>query len=316
MLMRYTHLTQPIRYMMTATLSLATAVISSTALANSDASGGCHKTKQLGPEGYQKTAQLTYKLSNYFNQQNAKVVVIGRKGSHAPDKRFRAHVGMWNYTHGGFAYKNPVDSTGKDTGKWTVVHMLNICDDKSGIFKESLMQFNLSDVIEYKTAVGIPSQPLQDALYPLLQDTNFVKSMRGGSKYSSISNPFNTTFQNSNEYLLDTLVAGIAHITGENISTRKASKAYFKRSGLSKQFTPEEVRVRFHERLGSNFGLGPGNASIRDHGLIERSDGRVDMVSVGAVIQFLEKTGYLHSKAEVMLKDKAKARDTKVVDVK
>lgn len=283
---------------------------SDAAWANSDASGGCHKTKQLGPEGYRKAAQLTFLVQQQLDSANAKVVILGRKGSHAPDKRFKKRVGLWNYTHGGFAYKDD------HTGKWTVIHMLNICNDKSAIFKESLMKFSLSDVLVYKTAIGIPSPSLQDALYPLLKDTAFVKAMYGGSTYSSISNPYNTTFQNSNEYLLDILVAGMARLNGQSIRSREASKAYFKQSGLAARFVPEEVRVRFHERLGSSLGLGPGNASIRDHGLLERSDGRVDMASVGSIIVLLENTGFLQSKTEVSLKNNAKAADTKVIDVK
>lgn len=283
--------------------------------AYANSGGGCHKSKQLGIEGYQKTAQLTHLTKKYLDDTDATVVLLGRKGSHAPDKRFKKRVGIWNYTHAGIAYKNPAKQTPNGQSSWTVIHLLNTCDDKSGLFKESLMQFSLSDLIEYKTVIAIPSPALQNSLYPKLKNKAFITALNNHAQYSSISNPFNTKFQNSNEYILDILVAGIASLRNVSIKSRKQSKTYFKNSDLSKKFVPEEVRVRFLERLGSSFGLGPGNASLRDHGLLERSDGKVDMVSVGALIQFLKNTRYLQKAHEVQLKNKQQAQDTQTINL-
>ena len=72
--------------------------------------------------------------------------------------------------------------------------------------------------------------------------------------------------------------------------------------------------MRLHERLGSTLGLGPGNANISDHGLIERSDGDVDIVSVGALLNFLQNTGHLSSQADIALRDKTRANDTQIIE--
>lgn len=262
---------------------------------------------QIGQQGYIKATQLSNKLNAYLDKKvNAKVVLLGRAGSNSPSKRFQKKVSnYWNYTHAGLAYKN------HPSGGWTVVHMLNDCGEKSSIYAESLMKFFLDDPFEYRTVVAIPSVEIQQHLENIIIKRNMATALFNNSRYSSVSNPFNTQRQNSNEYILDTLTTALALNSGiNNIFTREQAKDYLHGAKLKKYVVPEQVKVKGLESFGMAFGFGPKNATLEDHPRSERSNGSVNMVSVGTLIQFLDNAGHLISTAELALRDKSKAQDT------
>jgi hypothetical protein len=262
---------------------------------------------QIGQQGYIKAIQLSHKLNAYLDKKvNANVVLLGRAGSNSPSTRFQKKVSnYWNYTHAGLAYKN------HPSGEWTVVHMLNDCGEKSSIYAESLMKFFLDDPFEYKTVVAIPSVEIQQHLENIIIKRNMATALFNNSRYSSVSNPFNTQRQNSNEYILDTLTTALALNSGiNNIFTREQAKDYLHGAKLKQYVEPEQVKVKGLESFGMAFGFGPKNATLEDHPRSERSNGSVNMVSVGTLIQFLDNTGHLISSAELALRDKSKAQDT------
>jgi hypothetical protein len=262
---------------------------------------------QIRQQGYIKAVQLSSKLSAYLDRKaQAKVVLLARAGSNSPSKRFQKKISSyWNYTHAGLAYKN------HPSGEWTVVHMLNDCGEKSSIYAESLMKFFLDDPFEYRTVVAIPSAAIQDSLETLIIERNMATALFNNSRYSSVSNPFNTQRQNSNEYILDTLTAAIALENGtNNIFTREQAKDYLHSAKLKQYVEPEQVKVKGLESFGMALGFGPKNATLEDHSRNERSNGSVNMVSAGTLIQFLDHTGHLISTTELALRNKTQAQDT------
>ena len=271
---------------------------------------GCSST-HIGPVGYQKAAQIASKLSSYLERKYAKngtrVVLLGRAGSDSPRKRFAKKVNKyWDYTHGGLAYRD------HPQGLWSVVHLLNDCGEKSSIYSESLMKFFLDDPFEYRVVVGIPSAELQEKLHLLIIERNMGAAFHDGSIYSSISNPFNTQRQNSNEYLLDTFVAAIAHLNGNtSIFTREQSKTYMLANNLNAKVIPERAKVKGIESFGLALGFGPKNATVDDHPREERRGGAVNIVSVGTLLEFLSNTDNLVSTTELALQDMTKAGDTR-----
>lgn len=265
----------------------------------------------MGQQGYIKAAQLAEKLTTYLERKSSakgtKVVLLGRAGSNSPESRFQKKVSpYWNYTHAGIAYKN------HSHGRWTIVHLLNDCGEESSIYAESPMKFFFDDPYEYRVAVAIPSPALQDKLELLIVERNMATAVFNNSVYSSVSNPFNTQRQNSNEYILDTLTLAIAHNTGvTNLFTREQVKAYMLESGLNSKVEPEQVKVKGLESFGLALGFGPKNATLDDHPRNQRPKGRVNMVSVGTLIQYLQNTELLESTTELALAEKDQAADTK-----
>ncbi len=271
---------------------------------------GCNPV-QMGPQGYQKAVQLSSKVLAYLEkkhqQDGTQVVLLGRAGSDSPESRFQRKVSNhWNYTHAGLAYRD------HPNGQWTIVHLLNDCGKQSNIYAQSMMKFFLDDPYEYRVVIGIPDKATQSMLETLIVERNMALALFNNSVYSSVSNPFNTKRQNSNEYILDTLVLAMAYQNGvNNLFTREQAKDYLLTSGLKQYVEPEQVKIKGLESFGMAFGFGPSNVTLDDHPKAERRSGMVNMVSVGTLLEFLNKQGKLQSTAELSLQDAGKAKDTR-----
>lgn len=248
---------------------------------------------------YEQAIQLGFKtqhrLEQLYQDYGDHVVLIARIGSASPKKRFIKKLGpFWNYTHAGIAYRN------HPRGQWTVVHLLNTCNEKSDIFAQGLMRFSLDRPHQYKNAIGRLAPQLQQRLEEIIVKQDLAKRLHSKDLYSSISSPYNLRYQNSNEYILATLVTALAPDHQQPMS-RAQAKHYFLHSHLEKQFEPELTKVSFFERLGKSLGVGPGNASLDDHSRKERVKGQIQMVSVGSLFNFLNRLNKLVSTTEITL---------------
>jgi len=265
-----------------------------------NASGtGCETSAPTKNE-YEKAIQLGFKtlfeLERLYQQKGDEVVLIARVGSQAPAKRFAKRLGdFWQYTHAGIAYRN------HPLGKWTVVHLLNTCNKASSIFAQGLMRFSLDKPFRYSNAIGRLDRHLQDRLEEVVIDQDLaIKLHSRGDQYSSVSWPYSLKYQNSNEYILTTLVTAMAPANNQP-HNRQQAKLYFINGPVGKHFEPEHVKVGFFERLGKAVGLGAGNASLDDHTLKERSTGRLEFVSVGSLFNVLQKMELLEESIEISI---------------
>lgn len=248
---------------------------------------------------YEKAIQLGFKtqhrLEQLHQQHGDSVVLIARIGSTSPKKRFIKKLGpFWEYTHAGIAYRN------HPRGQWTIVHLLNTCNEKSDIFAQGLMRFSLDRPHQYKNAIGRLDPQLQKRLEDVIIKQNLAKQLHGKNLYSSISSPYNLRYQNSNEYILATLVTALAPAHKQPVN-RAQAKRFFLNSHLEQKFEPELTKVNFFERLGKSLGVGPGNASLDDHSRKERVKGQIQMVSVGSLFNFLNRLNKLVATAEISL---------------
>lgn len=265
-----------------------------------DASGTPCDTSQPTISEYERAIQLGFKtqqvLENLHQKHGDTVVLIARIGSASPARRFLKKLGpFWEYTHAGLAYRN------HPNGAWTVVHLLNTCNKQSGIFAQGLMRFSLDRPHTYKNAIGRLEPKLQQRLENIIVKQGLAKQLHASNnQYSSISSPYNLTYQNSNEYILDTLVTALAPVN-QQPKNRRQTKHYFLNSYLANEFEPEITKVSFIERFGKTLGIGPGNASLDDHSRKERRKGQIQMVSVGSLFHFLTRTKRLVSTTEVSL---------------
>lgn len=260
---------------------------------------GCETTPPT-PEAYSKAIQLGYqtqlKLEQLHAQNGDTVVLISRAGSNTPDKRFNNRVGeFWRYTHAGLAFRD------HPNGQWSVVHLLNTCNESSDIFVQGLMRFSLDKPVMYSNAIGLLHPLLQVRLNEVVLQSQLSKAMHeGDDQYSSISSPYNLIYQNSNEYILTLLGAAIAPAEQQPMNADQ-SKQFFLTSGMHKAFTPEIVKVGFLERVGKAVGVGPGNARLDDHTKKERRKGPFEMVSAGSLYDMLAKMGLLTDSFEIAL---------------
>ncbi|KAA0873759.1 DUF2145 domain-containing protein [Nitrincola tapanii] len=245
------------------------------------------------PEITEEIRQFSQTLLTELEQMDAEVVLLGRLGSAAPQERFVRKVGPWNYTHAGLAYRD------HPQGAWTLVHLVHRCAQYSEIVTESLQDFLNDQLYRLDLVMAVPSPALQSVLADLILHQDLALALHHPQGYSQVSSPYSIDFQNSNEYVLDTLVMALAHQAGYRPQTRTESKTYFNLSGLAKVFEPEEVAISVWENLGSHLGLGPDNATVKDHTWRERKSNRLQMVSVGSLIRFLEQMHALESIKEI-----------------
>lgn len=280
-------------------------ILASFSFADSKGSGlGCNDIK-MGPEGVQKAAQLATKLEQDLEQRRlangTNVVMLARVGSNSPVERFKARVSdYWRHTHAALASHS-------DENGWRITHLLNSCGNQSDVYNHSLMQFFLDDPYQYRVMVAEPNLALQARLYDVLETKKMAAAYFNQSTYSSVSQPFNTQRQNSNEFILDVLVAAMA--PENTVFTREQSKAYLN-ANLKMKVRPELVEVGGLENFGISLGFGPDNATLDDHTKREIKRGELKMVSVGTLHEFLVRTDNLLASTELRLVDYHRANDT------
>lgn len=270
-------------------------------VSNSFANQACSSTNP-SQEQFEKAIKLGFltqvKLEQLHQEHGDRVVLLARIGSATPEKRFIKKLGpYWHYTHAGLAYRN------HPNGPWTVVHLLNTCDKQSAIFAQGLMRFSLDNPLIYSNAIGRLTPALQQQLENVVIHNKLSKALHTGpNSYSSVSHPYNNKYQNSNEYILDTLAAALApdYVTVNNTAIAKQVLLQTEPMSL---FEPEQTKVKFWEIIGKSFNIGPGNASLDDHSRQEKQQGKLEMVSVGSLFAFLQRSNLLVGSFEVHLED-------------
>ncbi|HCH33414.1 MAG TPA: hypothetical protein DE045_10760 [Oceanospirillaceae bacterium] len=251
---------------------------------------------------YLQAIQLGFETTQYlekaYQEQGDMVVLIARIGSLASSKRFQRQLSpYWQYTHAGLVFRD------HPSGQWSVVHLLNTCGGQSAIFEQGLMRFSLDKPDVYVNAIVHLKPQLQGALAAVVIKQNLAQAMFQGSQYSSISYPYSLDYQNSNEYILMLLAAAMAPESNQP-NNRQQSMGYFLNSKLKAAFQPELVKVGVFESLGSSLGLGPSNATLKDHTRQERRNGKMEFVSVGSLVHWLTQLGQVTHHREIHLNRK------------
>jgi len=112
-------------------------------------------------------------------------------------------------------------------------------------------------------------------------------------KYSMIAYPFSARYQNSNQWVLEFLAAAQ---TGGAV-TRESVQEYLKDRG----YIPDTVRIGAFKRFGAS--LFRANVQFDDHPDTESENSRYSFVSVRSILRYLEKTGGMKSRSEIISND-------------
>ncbi|MBM4258299.1 MAG: DUF2145 domain-containing protein [Deltaproteobacteria bacterium] len=217
------------------------------------------------PAALHKGLTLAFKTRAALEESGAQVAVLGRIGADLSAYRLR-------YSHAGFAWRD------HPQGRWLVVHELNQCATaQSRLFDEGLGNFFLDSPLAYEALLVIPSPTVQQKLVAVL--ASGVPDQLHEPDYSMIAYPWETRYQNSNQWLLETLAAALAS-DGE-ISTRTHAQHWLKRHA----FTPTRIHLPPLTRLGAR--LLSANVQFDDHPLSDRLAGTYQVVTVEAVVDYL-----------------------------
>jgi hypothetical protein len=154
---------------------------------------------------------------------------------------------------------------------------LNQCGTAtSALYDDGLANFFLDDMFAYQAKIVVPSPEVQKRIADVLV------AGHGGRfhepRYNLVAYPFATRYQNSNQWLLETLAGALAE---RPIGSRGEAQAWLRASG----FQPSTLHLPALERLGAR--VFRVNVAFDDQPIDRRMAGNIDVVSAESVLDFV-----------------------------
>jgi len=220
-------------------------------------------------------AAAAKRLERALDGTGTDLAIIARVGSDL--SRFGV-----TWTHAGIAWRDD------PAGRWQVTHALN---DRAGrysrLYRQGLMNFFLDEPLHYEALVLVPSEDLRRGLIARLSAGTAATLHQ--PLYSAIAYPFATSYQNSNQFVLENLA--LAH-TGSVGGDRETAIQHLQRT----HFHPHTLRFSNFERLGGSL---RANVRFDDHPRVAAEHNRYAVVTVEAIERWLTATGTLTARIEV-----------------
>lgn len=207
---------------------------------------------------------LAQATAKQLDASGAQVLILARAGQDL------SKYGV-QWSHLGFVYKD------SNAGVWRVMHKLNHCGtDHAALYRQGLGEFFLDKPYRYDAAFVVLKPELQQALLPVLTDNARVARMNE-RRYSMVAYPFATTYQQSNQWVLETLAGAAA----PNINNRRDAQAWLKAMG----YMPTDLHLSTLTRLGGR--LTQANIAFDDHPSERRFASHIDTVTVDSMFAWL-----------------------------
>lgn len=214
----------------------------------------------------QRAMTLAEATAQRLDASGAQVVALARVGQDLSKYGQR-------YSHMGLAYR--------DGTHWRVVHKLNQCGSAvAAVYRQGLGEFFLDDLHEYEAGFVVPAPEVQAKLLPLLADNARVAQLHTPA-YSMVAYPWAQTYQQSNQWALETLALSQA----PNAATRRRAQAWLELQG----YEPATLRLGPLTRLGAR--MTKANVAFDDHPNAKRFADRIETVTVDSVFRWLARSG-------------------------
>ncbi|MFN3861157.1 MAG: DUF2145 domain-containing protein [Roseateles sp.] len=213
---------------------------------------------------------LAQATARQLDASGAQVAVLARAGQDL------SKYGL-QWSHLGFVYK---DAT-QQPAVWRVVHKLNQCGtDHAALFRQGLGEFFLDSPHRYDAAFVVLKPELQQALLPVLTDNARVVRFNE-RRYSMVSYAFGTTYQQSNQWVLETLAGAAA----PGVVSRRAAQDWLRAQG----YQPTDLRLSALTRLGGR--LTQANIAFDDHPTARRIARHIETVTADSAFAWLPRAG-------------------------
>lgn len=237
------------------------------------------EARKLTVDELRQSLALAASTARTLDQSGAKVVVLARAGQDLSDYRLR-------YSHLGFAYR--------DGEVWRVAHKLNQCgSDRGDLYRQGLAQFFSDGLHRYEAGLVVLSPAVQSALLPALKD-NAQLSQLHEARYNMLAYPWNTAYQQSNQWAIETLAMRLA----PSADSRPRAQAWLRQHG----YRPTTLEISAMKRFGAR--VGTAHIDFDDHPFGRRMAGHIDTVTVDSVFDWLTRSG-LGTAAQVITPDEA-----------
>ena len=181
------------------------------------------------------------------------------------------------WSHLGFVYRDE----SQQPAVWRVIHKLNHCGtDHAALYRQGLGEFFLDNPHRHEAAFVVPKPALQQALLPILADNRRVARFNE-RRYSMVAYAFGTTYQQSNQWVLETLAGAAA----PGVVSRRAAQDWLRSEG----YVPTDLHLSTLTRLGGR--LTRANIAFDDHPSARRFSSHIDTVTVDSMFAWLQRSG-------------------------
>ena len=244
--------------------SAAIVAVCLAASATAQAGRSC-ENRPLAADSLQRAMNLAALTARRLDDSGASVVVLARMGQDLSEYGLR-------YSHFGFAYR--------DGDGWKVVHKLNQCGTASAaVYRQGLGEFFLDDLYRYEAAIAVPTPEVQARLLPAMSDNGRLAQLNTPA-YSMVAYPWAQTYQQSNQWALETL----AMTQDSAANSRERAQAWLKLWG----YTPTTLHISALKRLGGR--LTAADIAFDDHPNEKRFTDRIETVTVDSVFDWLQRS--------------------------
>ena len=219
----------------------------------------------LAPHEIVLSMDLAQRTVAALDASGAQVALVSRAGQDLSKYGLR-------YSHMGIVVRD------HPTGRWTVVHALNDCGTAaSSLYQEGMGNFFLTDLYRLEAQLVIPGAEAQARLAQLVATRTPLRMHE--PRYNMLAYVYSTRYQNSNQWVLETLAAALA--PPGQVESRAEAQDWLRSRG----YEPPTVEVPAAVRLGAR--MFRANVAFDDHPFDRRMAGRIDTVSTDAVLRML-----------------------------
>lgn len=244
------------------TLTIATA-------ANGAWAGRPCENQPLDLHAVERGMALAETTARVLEASGASVVVLARAGQDL------SKYGL-TYSHLGLAYR---DAPAPGTTVWRVAHKLNHCGTaQAALYRQGLGEFFLDRPHRYQAAFVVLLPEVQARLLPLLRDNARIGAWHT-PRYSMLAYPWAQTYQQSNQWALETLAGALEPAA----TTRRSAQAWLQLRG----YEPTVLRLGALTRLGAR--ATAANIAFDDHPNDKRFADHIETVTVDSVFAWLQR---------------------------
>jgi len=247
---------------------IITAALLAAALAGPAGAGRSCQAKPLDIAALDRGLQLAARTASALEASGARVAVLARAG-----QDLTRYGLVWS--HIGIAYREPT------SGRWRVVHKLNQCGSaRADVYRQGLGEFFRDDPWQYEAAfVALKLQWGATVLETLTDNSRLARLHQ--SAYSMVAYPWAQTYQQSNQWALETLASALE----PGATSRERAQAWLQ----LKDYQPTTLRLDALTRLGAR--MTAANVAFDDHPNAKRFSDRIETVSADSVFDWLQRSG-------------------------
>jgi len=176
---------------------------------------------------------------------------------------------------------NAAPTTPSPRTVWRIAHKLNRCGTaEAGVYRQGLGEFFLDSPFRYEAAYVVLAPEAQAALLPVLRDDARLLQWHTPA-YSVVAYPWATTYQQSNQWALETLAGALDPAA----SNRARAQAWLQLH----DYQPTVLHLDAFTRLGAR--MTKANVAFDDHPNAKRFSDHIETVTVESMFAWLQRTG-------------------------